>query len=137
MTAVTLNISPLVAAIDAAVTAVGIPFGDSNKPTDAVANKPYVVCYADGGQVVDETLLARDGVAVGLVFHTYGLSPESVRGGRKLLLAAVFALTGTEVGGWLVHMPVHEVPVSMGRDDNVTPALFWQTDEVTIRLTAA
>jgi hypothetical protein len=138
VTAPTLNVSPLVSAIDAAVTAAGVPFGDSNKPADAVANKPYVVGYFDGGQITDDTLRSRDGVTVGCVFHSYGLSPDAVRIGRKSLLAAVFSLAGQTVGGWLVHMPVHEVPVPMDRDDTANPGpLFWQTDEVTIRLTAA
>jgi hypothetical protein len=71
------------------------------------------------------------------VFHSYGLSPDSVRIGRRALLTAVFGLTGTTQGGWVVHMPVHEVPVPMDRDDQANPGpLFWQTDEVTIRLTA-
>jgi dienelactone hydrolase len=130
-----LNVNPLVAAIDAAVTAAGVPFGDSNRPGDVVAGKPYVVGYCDGGQITDESLRSRDGVTVGCVFHSYGLSPDSVRIGRKALLVAVFGLGGTVVDGWTVHVPVHEAPVPMDRDDNVNPPLYWQTDEVTIRLT--
>lgn len=137
MTAPTLNISPLVTAIDAAVTAAGIPFGDANKPGDAVAARPYVVGHFDGGQITDATMRSRDGVTVGCTFHTYGLSPEAVRGGRQRLLTAVFGLAGQTVDGWVVHMPVHEAPVPMDRDDDVNPALYWQTDEVTLVLSAA
>lgn len=137
MTAPTVNINPLVAAIDTAVTAAGVPFGDANRPTDVVTNRPYVVGHFDGGQLTDETLRSRDGVTVGCTFHSYGWSPDSVRIGRNKLIGAVFALAGTVVGGWLVHMPVHEVPVPMDRDDTVNPPLYWQTDELTIRLTAA
>ena len=137
MTAPTLDISPLVVAIDTAVTTAGIPFGDANKPADAVAGRPYVVGHFDGGQITDESLRSRDGITVGCTFHSYGLSPESVRGGRRKLLAAVFGLAGTVVDGWQVHTPVHEVPVPMDRDDKVSPPLYWQTDDVTIRLTRA
>jgi hypothetical protein len=137
VTAPTLNITPLVAAIDAAVTAAGVPFGDARKPSDVLAGRPYVVGHFDGGHITDETLLSRDGVSVGATFHTYGLSPEAVRGGRQKLIAAVFSLGGTVVDGWQVSVPVHEVPVPMDRDDKVSPPLFWQTDDVTIRLTRA
>lgn len=137
MTAPPLNINSLVAAVDAAVTASGIPFGDSNKPTDAVANKPYVVGYFNGGRVTDRTLLSRDGVEVWAIFHTFGLSPDAVRVGRRQTLQAVFGLSGSTHGGWTVHLPVHSSALTIERDDRVNPALYWQTDEFTIRMTPA
>jgi hypothetical protein len=137
MTAPAVNINPLVAAIDTAVTAAGVPFGDSNKPSDAVTGKPYVVGHFDGGQITDDSLRARDGIVVGGTFHSYGWSPDAVRIGRAKLLTALFGLTGQTIGGWVVHMPVHEAPVPIDRDDTVNPPLYWQTDEVTWRLSPA
>lgn len=136
MTAPAINITPLVEALAAAMTTAGVPFGDSNKPPN-VGKKPYVVGYFDGGQVTDRSLRTRDGLSLGAVFHSYGLSPASVRGGRKALLAAVFGLAGQNIDGWTVHKPVHQVPVPMDRDDAVDPPLYWQTDEITLRLTRA
>lgn len=135
MAAVDLNINPLVAAVDAALTAVGVPFGDSDKPTDSQSGKPYVVGMFDSGRVTDRTMLSRDGASVWMVLHTYALSPDGVRIGRRLALSAVFGLAGAQVGRWTVHVPVHTATISIERDDRVNPALYWQSDDFTLRLT--
>jgi hypothetical protein len=135
MTVPAVNINPLVAAVDAACTAAGIPFGDTNKPVDVQPNKPYVVGFFDGGRVGDRTMLSRDGVTVWMVLHTYGFTPDSVRVGRRQMLSAVFGLTGQSFGGWQLHAPVHSMTLATERDDRVNPPLYWQSDDFTLRLT--
>lgn len=137
MTIPVVNISPLVAAVDAAVTAAGVPFGDSDKPADFAADKPYVVGFFDGGKIVDLSLKDRDGLEVHAVFHTYALSPDGVRIGRKRLISALYGLARSSQGGWLVHVPVHQAALAIDRDDRTIPTLYWQSDEFTIRLTPA
>jgi hypothetical protein len=137
VTAPAVNINAFVAAVDAAVTAAGVPFGDSNKPTDFAIDKPYAVGYFDGGQITDRTMRYRDGLWVHAMIHSYGLSPDSVRIGRRKTLSALFSLAGTSQGGWLVHTPVHQVAMAIDRDDRTIPTLYWQSDEFSIRLTPA
>lgn len=137
MSSPVLDINLLVAAIDTAITAAGIPFGDSNRPVDVVTGKPYVVGFFNGGRVTDHTMSYRDGADVWMVLHTFGYSPDSVRVGRRRTLSAVFDLAGQVTGGWVVHTPVHSAALSIERDDRTTPTLYWQPDEFTIRLTPA
>lgn len=133
----TADINALVAALDTALTAAGVPFGDSNRPSDVVQDQPYVVGFFDGGLIVDRTLLGRDGIEVSVVLHTYGWSPDSVRVGRRKTLGALFGLARTTAGTWLVHTPVHNAALSIAREDRMNPPLYWQTDDFTIRLTPA
>lgn len=132
-----VNINPLVAAIDAALTAVGIPFGDSNRPTDFVPARPYVVGFFDGGRLWDKSLRSRDQVTVSALFHTYAQLPDAVRVGRSKTIAAVMSLAGTTQGGWLVHTPVHTTALPIEREDKLSPVLYWQTDDFMFRLTPA
>lgn len=137
VTAPPVNINPLVAALDAAFTAVGVPFGDSNRPTDATLNKPYVVGYFDGGRVFDKSMTSRDSLSVSAVFFTYAQLPDAVRVGRSKTIAAVFSLAGQSLGGWKIHTPVHTAALPIEREDKVTPTLYWQTDDFVFRLTPA
>lgn len=132
-----VNINPLVAAIDAALTAVGVPFGDSNRPADVVADRPYVVGFFDGGRVWDKSMLSRDQVSLSAVFHSYALSPDAVRVGRAKTITAVFGLAGSIYGGWRVHLPVHTAALPIEREDKLSPPLYWQTDDFMFRLTPA
>lgn len=136
MTAI-VNVNALVAAIDSALTAAGIPFGDSNRPTDIVTDRPYVVGFFDGGRVSDRTMLSRDGLDLSMVFHTYAWSPDSVRVGRRKTIDAVFGLAGTTAGSWRVHTPVHQAAMPIEREDKLSPPLYWQVDDFTVRLTPA
>lgn len=132
-----LDINPLIAAIDAAVTARGVPFGDSNRPSDLIQDQPYVVAFNDGGRITDQSLVSRDGMRVSIVFQTYAWSPDAVRIGRRKAIEAFFGLAGTTVGGWYVHLPVHNASMAIEREDKLSPPLFWQSDDFGVRLSPA
>lgn len=134
---IVLDVNQLVSALDTAVTAAGIPFGDSNRPTDVVQDQPYVVAFFDGGRIFDRTLVGRDGVELSLTLSTYAWAPDSVRVGRRKAVNAVFGLARTTVGTWRVHTPVHSAALAIEREDKLTPPLYWQTDDFTILLTPA
>jgi hypothetical protein len=132
------DVSPMIAAIRTAIVGAGLPFGDANRPNfDATNRRPYVVGWFDGGQVIDRTMRYRDGMVLGCVFHTYGYAPDSVRGARRALIDALLSLHGTTAGGWVASVPVPQSPIPMDRDSAVSPPLYWQTDEVSIRLAPA
>lgn len=135
--AATVNINPLVAALDAACTSRGVPFGDSNKPTDVVPDSPYVVCHTDGGLLTDKSLRSRDGIRVSLVLHTYAWSPDGVRAGRRKVIDALYSVVGSALGGWIVNVPVHQEALPIEREDQPNPPLYWQTDAFTVRLSPA
>jgi hypothetical protein len=132
-----VNVNALIAAVDAALTAEGVPFGDSNRPADLVQDRPYVVGFTDGGMVTDRSLVGRDGVVVSLLLQTYGYTPDSVRVGRKKAIDAVYGLAGTTQGTWRVRVPVHTASLPIEREDKLSPPLYWQTDDFTISLTPA
>lgn len=132
-----VNVNPLVQALDVACTSRGIPFGDSNRPDDAVIDSPYVVVHTDGGRLTDKSLLSRDGVTVSIVFHTYAWSPDGARAGRRKVIDALFSVVGSVVGGWIVNVPVHQEALPIEREDQVNPPLYWQTDSFTVRLSPA
>lgn len=132
-----VDINPLVAALDAACTSRGVPFGDSNRPDDLVTDDPYVVCHTDSGLLTDKSLLGRDGVTVTLVLHSYAWSPQGVRAGRRKVLEALYSVVGSVLGGWKVNVPVHLEALPIEREDQLNPPLYWQTDNFSVRLSPA
>lgn len=137
MTAPPVNVNPLVDALRSSLAAVGVPFGDSNRPSDVTIGKPYVVAFFDGGRVWDRSLLSRDQVSLSVVFFTYAETPGSARVGRSKLIAAIESLAGQTFGGWVCHLPVHVETLPMEREDKVNPPLYWSTDDFMFRMTPA
>lgn len=134
MTAPVVDPRPVVDAIESALLAGGVVFGDSVKPAD-VGAKPYVVGFFDAGTVTDKTMRSRDGWAIVGSFHCSGLSPDSSRFAVLKLRAAILGLRGQTLGGRIAQMPEHLVGRPMGRDDDADPPLFIAYDEWRIRLT--
>lgn len=135
MTAPVVDARPLVDAIEAAVIAGGVLFGDGVKPAN-VGTKPYVVAFFDGGTVDDRSLKSRDGWVLTGTFHCSGLTPDSARIAVRGLRSAILGLRGAVIDGRTVQMPVHLTGAPMTRDDDADPPLFIQVDEWRIRTSA-
>lgn len=133
MTTPVVDARPVVDAIEAALLAGGVVFGDSVKPAN-VGTKPYVVGFFDAGTITDQTMKSRDGWSIVGSFHCSGLSPDSARFAVIKLRAAILGLQGQTIGGRTVLKPTHEVGRPMDRDDDADPPLFIQFDEWRLRL---
>lgn len=130
--AVVVDPQPVVAAVKAAVEALGVAFGDAQKPT-ALAGRPYVVAWFDAGTVDDRSLLSRDGWSIVGTFHSVGLTPEAARIAARAVRTAVLGLHRTVIGGRGVLMPENLSSLPLQRDDDVNPPIFDQIDEWQIR----
>jgi hypothetical protein len=128
---------PLVNALKAACTTRGLPFGDGGKPAGLTNGVPYVVAWVDAGRVTDRTLRGRDGFRVVGTFHAVGSTPDSARIAATKLRQAVLSLHRMVVGGWQVQLPVHAPALTMDRDDDVSPSIWFQADEWSFQLTPA
>jgi hypothetical protein len=81
--AVTSPAQPLMAAVRDAVTAAGVPFGDSRAPARE-GSKPWIVAWADAGVWVPRTMTGSAYSTV-LTCHCYGLTADSARIAARLL----------------------------------------------------
>jgi hypothetical protein len=133
VTAPTVDASPLIDAIKAAVTSAGVAIAEGRKPA-SVGTRPYIVAFFDAGTVDDRSLRSRDGWSMYCSFQCAGLTPESARFAVRKLRDALLGLHLTVIGGRTVQMPVHEFPAPMTRDDDADPVLFIQIDEWRLRL---
>lgn len=112
---------PIVAALDAAVTAAGVAFGDGLKPTDATTR--YVVAWFPPGKVEDSSLRSRDGFSVVGTFHCYGQTTEAARIANRVLTEAILSLRGQIIGGRQLMAP-EQLSDAWNRDDDLTPPMF-------------
>lgn len=133
MTVPVVDARPVVDAIEAAVIAGGVAFGDGVKPAD-VGTKPYVVAFFDSGTVDNRSLKSRDGWVITGTFHNSGLTPDAARIATVKLRAAILGLHGQTIAGRQVKMPENLVARPMDRDDDADPPLFIQVDEWRLRL---
>jgi hypothetical protein len=113
---------PLIDALDAAVTAAGVAFGDGRKPSDATTR--YIVAWFDAGSITDRSLRSRDGFSAVGTFHCYGQTPEAARHAYRVLADVILSLYRAEVGGRVLLMPEQLTSLPLQRDDNLTRPLF-------------
>lgn len=129
-----VDAQPLIDAVKAAVSAggaAGVPVDVGRKPANATTR--WIVLWPDTGTVDDRSLKSRDGWSIVLPAQCYGLTPEAAAYAVRKYGAAILGLHGTVVAGRTVHMPVHERPPPLSRDDDADPPIFMQYDEWRIR----
>jgi len=134
VTAPVVDAQPFADALKAALTATGIAHAEGRKPTVG-AGLPYIVWWLDPGTVTDKTMQGRDGFELVVVFQSYGSSVDAVRFAVSRGRTAAMSLFGAAVGGRRVQMPENIPAPPMARDDDVSPPLWWQSDEWRYRLT--
>jgi hypothetical protein len=125
--AVTSPAQPLMAAVRDAVTAAGVPFGDSRAPTRE-GSKPWIVAWADAGVWVPRTMTGSAWSTV-LTCHCYGLTADSARIAARLLADALTSLAGQPVAGRLVRRPVQQAALAVSRNDADNPPTYDATVE--------
>lgn len=131
MTAPVATAQPVIDAVKAALTAVGVAFGDGVKPSTATTR--YIVAWFDAGTVEDRSLRSRDGFSVVGTFHCYGQTPEAARFAYKALTTALLGLHRQAVGDRVALMPEQLTALPLQRDDALNPPLFDAISEWRIR----
>jgi hypothetical protein len=125
--AVTSPAQPLMAAVRDAVTAAGVPFGDSRAPARE-GSKPWIVAWADAGTWTPRTMTTSAWSTV-LTCHCYGLTADSARIAARLLADALRSLAGGRIADGLLRLPTQEAALPVSRNDADNPPTYDATVE--------
>lgn len=134
MTTPTVNAQPVIDAVRSAVTAAGVPFGDSKMPTRD-GTKPWVVAWFDPGTVGARTMRGGDGWSTVGTFHCYGLTADSARIAARIVADAVRGLRGAPAAGRAITITEQLTSLPVSRDDAVNPPTYDAIVEWRLTLT--